>query len=62
MEFSPLRWSREPQGQRSRQRRRDVASKLINVGGKIDVFVVDTLEWMTTGTLTIASTEAKDCL
>ena len=28
---------------------------MIKVGGKIDVFVVDTMEWMSTGTLTIAA-------
>ena len=45
----------KPQGRRSRQRRRDVASKMIKAGRKIDIVVVDTLEWTSTGTLTIAA-------
>ena len=54
MEFSPLRWSIETTRAALEAETRDVANKMIEVGGKNDIVVVDTLEWMSTGTLTIA--------
>ena len=52
MEFSPLRWSGETTRAALEAETRDVASKMLKVGGKNDVFVVDTMEWVSTATLT----------
>ena len=64
MEFSPLRWSGETRRAALEAETRDVASKMINVGGKNDVFVVDTMGWVSTATLTIGAPRPRlvfDC-
>ena len=64
--WSSSRWNfrlcdgqEKPQGQRSRQRTRDVARKMLNVGGKNDVFVVDTMVWVSNRNFDDWSTEAQ---
>ena len=62
MEFSPLRWSGETTRAALEAETCDIASKMLKVGGKNDVFVVDTMVWVSTATLTIGARRLKDCL
>ena len=64
MELSPLRWSGETTRAALEAQTRDIASKMIKVGGKNDVFVVDTMVWVSTATLTIGAPRPRtvfDC-